>query len=246
MPLDARRDFYRETLELLNGSQIPYLVGGAFAMAAYAGVRRDTKDLDVFVLPEDAPRVVEVFARAGFDARLIATHWLAKVTREDYVLDIVFGSRNGLCRVDDLWFRHAQAGSVGPIAVRFIPVEEMIWSKAFVMERHRYDGADIAHLLQARSRAVDWRRLVTRFGPHAAVLLSHVLLFLYIYPGKAVPAWLLPELLELARQSEAPVDSLCRGTLLSQEQYRADVESWGYRDARLKPLGNLSPEQLEE
>ena len=30
-----------------------------------------------------------------------------------------------------------------------IPAEEMIWSKAFIMERERYDGADVAHILRA-------------------------------------------------------------------------------------------------
>jgi len=49
--------------------------------------------------------------------------------------------------------------------VGLTPVEEMLWSKAFVMERHRYDGADIAHLIRARGEHFDWNRLLQRFGP---------------------------------------------------------------------------------
>jgi hypothetical protein len=44
--------------------------------------------------------------------------------------------------VDDLWFAHATPGDVLGIPVRLCPPEEMIWSKAFIMERERYDGAD--------------------------------------------------------------------------------------------------------
>src|SRR6266853_3685632 len=57
-------------------------------------------------------------------------------------------------------------------------------SKAFVMERERYDGADIAHLLHARAEALDWGRLARRFGRHWRVLLSHLILFGFIYPSE--------------------------------------------------------------
>ncbi len=61
----------------------------------------------------------------------------------------------------------------------------MIWSKAFIMERERYDGADIAHLILACGRDLDWRRLLGRFGRRWRVLLSHLVLFGFVYPGGA-------------------------------------------------------------
>jgi hypothetical protein len=36
----------------------------------------------------------------------------------------------------------------------------------------------------------------------------------------------------------------CRGTLLSREQYLPDVAR-GWRDARLPPMGTMSPEEIE-
>jgi hypothetical protein len=30
-----------------------------------------------------------------------------------------------------------------------VAVEEMVWQKAFIMERERFDGADVVHLIQA-------------------------------------------------------------------------------------------------
>jgi len=50
------------------------------------------------------------------------------------------------------------------------------------MERERYDGADIAHILRARAADLDWERLLERFAGHWHVLLSHLILFEYL-PG---------------------------------------------------------------
>ena len=62
----------------------------------------------------------------------------------------------------------------------------MVWSKAFVMEKYRYDGADVAHLLLRQGASLDWKRLLRRFGRHWRVLLSHLVLFEFIYPGQRV------------------------------------------------------------
>ena len=40
--------------------------------------------------------------------------------------------------------------------------EETLWSKAFVMERERYDGADVAHLILAHGERLDWDTPVWR------------------------------------------------------------------------------------
>jgi len=75
---------------------------------------------------------------------------------------------------------------------------------------------------------LDWRRLMGRFGPHWRVLMSHVILFGFIYPGEraAVPPEVMRELSgRLERESgRAPPDRrLCQDTLLSREQYLTDI-----------------------
>ena len=55
---------------------------------------------------------------------------------------VIYG---GVAKVDDLWFDHAPRTNVLGLIVRLTPAEEMIWSKAFIQERERYDGADVAH-----------------------------------------------------------------------------------------------------
>jgi hypothetical protein len=240
--------FYLAALHTLRRSGIDFLVGGAYALERCTGIARDTKDLDVFVRPEDTERVLAAFAEAGFDTELTFPHWLGKARAGGEMVDVIFSSGNGCARVDDEWFRHAVDDQVMDVPVRLIPVEEMIWSKGLIMERERYDGADVIHLLRARGAGLDWPRLLRRFGSNWRVLLSHLILFGFVYPGErdVIPTDVMRELMaRLDRETRGPVvdgdeGRLCRGTLLSREQYLLDVERWGYRDARLAPEGTMS------
>jgi hypothetical protein len=167
---------------------------------------------------------------------------LGKARRGEDFIDVIFSSGNGLVTVDDEWFSHAIADEVLSRPVTLVPPEEMFWSKAFVMERERYDGADINHLLRAHAADLDWARLLRRFGEHWPVLLSHLVLFDYVYPAEArrIPDRVMRELLqrlENERQTPAPPERLTRGPLISRAQYLIDVDEWGYRDPRLLQNG---------
>jgi hypothetical protein len=246
----ASRDFYQNAIQQLHHAGIPFLVGGAYSFARHTGIQRHTKDLDIFVRPADCPRVLRALAAAGYKVELTHPHWLGKALHGDNVIDVIFSSGNGVARVDDEWFAHAVEGRVFDLPVMLCPVEETIWSKSFVMERERFDGADIAHLIRASGPEIDWQRLIDRFGPQWRVLLSHLVLFGFIYPGErdAVPTWVLEELLNrIRREMESPPSPIrvCQGTLLSRAQFLVDIEHWGYEDARL-PDGYMSQPQIDQ
>jgi hypothetical protein len=243
--------FYRQVLGILNRTSVPFLMGGGFALEFYTHLGRGTKDMDLLIQRHDLEQVFEAFNKSGFKPELTFSHWLGKVYCDndfnDFV-DIIFNSGNGLCEVDDLWFKHAVPGQVFGFPVKFCPPEEMIWTKAFVMERERYDGADVMHLLFKCSENLDWSRLVSRFDCHWKVLLSHLILFGYIYPSEAerIPHSVLQELLaRLGHEMTAPITAkqACQGSLLSRTQYRFDIENMGYTDARLAPDSKMSPEE---
>lgn len=244
---DPLAAFYADALDLMEASRIPFLVGGSFAYARYTAIDRHTKDLDVFVHRSDVERTLSAFATAGYRTELPYPHWLAKVWRGEYVMDLVFGSGNGIAQVDDEWFAHAAESEVFGRRLRLCPLEEMVWSKAFVQERERFDGADVLHLLREAGRDLDWQRLLARFGEHWLVLLSHLTLFHFVYPDQRdiVPAGLIHELTgRLAAQQQEPANRICFGTLLSREQYLVDVEKHGYLDARVPPVGVMTPEEI--
>jgi hypothetical protein len=243
------RLFYREAMEVLNQAGIPFLVGGAFAFIHQAGIDKSTKDLDLFVRPRDVQRLMEACSAAGYDSELVFSHWLAKIRSPEGFIDVIFNSGNGIAVVDDGWFEHATSGGVLGVAVQIAPAEETLWSKAFVMERERFDGADVAHLIIAHGERLDWKRLIARFGRHWRVLFAHLVLFVFIFPSERsrVPSWVMQELMgRIQEETDSPnaADPVCYGTLLSWSQYLGDVLGGSFRDARIRPFGNMSAEEV--
>lgn len=242
---------YRGAMEALSGADVPFLVGGAYAFASYTGIERHTKDFDVFVRLADAERAYAALESAGARIERAFPHWLGKARYGDgLVVDVIHSSGNGVAAVDDLWFEHAKKATVLGRQAAVCPVEETIWSKAFVQERERYDGADVAHLLRAAAQTLDWDRLLMRFGRHWRVLLAHLVLFGFVYPGERqlVPAAVLEKLLaKLRKEALTPTigDRVCAGTLLSRLQYLTDLRVWGYRDARALPQGTIEEADLD-
>jgi len=245
-PSAATSRFYRRVIGELNAAGVEFLVGGGHALECYLGIGRSVKDLDLFMRERDVPAALRLCQeRLGYGGEVTFPHWLAKITREqkDHI-DVIFNSGNGVCAVDDEWFRHSVPSTVMGEPVALCPAEETIWSKAFVMERERYDGADIAHLIHARAEALDWGRLARRFGSHWRVLLSHLILFGFIYPSERtrIPEPLMRRCLELldAEMRRPSEQRVCRGTITSRAQYLGDVQLWGYEDGRLLPPGRMT------
>ncbi|HEX7085382.1 MAG TPA: hypothetical protein VF198_03405 [Vicinamibacterales bacterium] len=243
-----RRGFYQRVLRALVRERVPCLVGGTYALEDHTGIRRATKDLDLFILDGGWDAAAAALAREGIHTTLPFPHWLGKAHRGRLCVDLLYASGNGLCRVDESWFTHAPERVFWGVRAMVCPVEELIWSKSFVQERERFDGADVLHLLRAQADELDWDHLLARFGENWEVLLSHLVLFRFVYPGDRdrIPARVLRTLVDrLLHEPLRPgVEHLCRGTLLSREQYLADIERPDVLDARVPPYGTLSPADI--
>jgi putative nucleotidyltransferase-like protein len=249
MELDVvGRTFYRTALSLLLETRLPFLVGGAYALERHTGIVRHTKDFDIFVRPQHVRRALRILSRAGYQTDLPFPHWIGKVFHGEYFIDVIFNSGNGVCAVDDEWFEHALDNVVLDLPVKICPVEETIWQKAFILERDRCDSADVAHLLRFCAKALDWDRLIRRFAAHWRVLLAHLVLFGFIYPGeqKLIPRSVMETLTRRLRRDEvdAAAARLCNGTLLSATQYLRDIDLEGFTDTRLPPHGLVEPDAL--
>ena len=245
----AAHDFYRRVMQSLNDAGLPFLVGGGFALGHYTAVQRDTKDFDIFVRREEYDSIMNVLAQAGFKTELTFPHWLGKASCQHGYVDVIFNSGNGIAYVDDAWFKHAAHGRVFGLVVLLCLVVVSFWSKAFIMERERYDSADIMHLILARAESIDWVRLVARFGAHWRVLFSHLCLFGFIYPSERnrIPEWVMTGLIDRLEKdllTPPPADKTCQGTLLSREQYLPDVQRWGLADARHTNASSMTPDDV--
>jgi hypothetical protein len=120
-------------MQRLRENNIDFLVGGAYALAQYTKINRDTKDFDLFLRPEHVEPALAMWREAGYNADYTFTHWLAKVQSGRVYVDIIFRSGNGLGWVDDVWFQYAREATIFGLQVKIVPPEEMIWQKAYIM-----------------------------------------------------------------------------------------------------------------
>lgn len=234
---ESEKSVFRDAIVALNRARISYVLGGAFAIYYHTGIWRDTKDMDVFLLPQDIGKALGALRHAGFTAAIEDEHWLGKALKDGYIIDLIFGEGNWTHPVDREWIDRSHPARLLEEPVHVAAIEELIWSKAYVASRDRFDGADIVHLIRASKGAIDWHHLLDRFGPHWQLLLAYVNLFLFVYPGdrRYVPAWVLHRLIDnLQDQMAEPVprEKLCRGTLLDRLSFLEDIDKLGYRDAR--------------
>ena len=239
---------HRRSVVALQDAEIPFLIGGAYVVEIYAGVSRRTKDFDLYLRPQHVDLALDALKQAGYKTEKTFPHWLAKAGCARDRIDLIFRAGNGLCEVDDSWFKRARDDQLLDLHVKLCAPEEMIWMKAYIMERERFDGADIAHILKSCAEQLDWPHLVRRFGPDWRVLLSHLVLFGYIYPSeqRRIPPAVMNDLMtRLRKEARAPSrERLCRGTLLSRKQYLVDVEEWGFRDARLDERVHMGEQDI--
>jgi len=232
------RDAHREALRILQEQGFEPMVGGAYALKTHTGIWRDTKDLDLFLRKDQVGGALQALARAGYRTELTDPLWLAKAYSGPYFIDLIFSSGNGIGIVDEHWLRRAATNRVLDRDALIVPAEEMIWQKAFIQERERFDGADIHHLLRCKGAQLDWDHLLWRFGErHWEVLLVHLITFRFAFPSDKdqVPERVMRDLVgRLERREAAPAakERICRGTLLSRQQYLPETNVEGYRDAR--------------
>lgn len=228
-------DFYQESLALLKESGIPFLLSGTYALACFTGIRRPTKDLDVFCKPSDAPKILAYFKARGYGIEMEDERWIGKVWKDDHFFDVIFNISSASIPITEDWFEEVYEAQVYGTTVRITPPTDFILSKIFLQTRYRYDGADVAHTILRKHKDIDWRRLLSAMELYWEVLLIQVLNFRFIYPTERhiIPRWLFDELIERVKaQAELPASGvrICRGRLLSPRDFVIDISEWGFAD----------------
>ena len=233
----VERAVHGRALSSLQEAGLGPMIGGAYALRTHTGYWRDTKDLDLFLPKARIHEALEVLGKAGFRTEFTDPLWIAKGFDGPYFVDLIFSSGNGIAIVDEEWQKFAGKATVLDREALVIPAEEMIWSKGFIQERERFDGADIHHLIRGNGANFDWKRLLRRFADHWPVLYGHLISFWFSFPSDRgqIPQWVMKDL--AARQAASveeavPTNRVCRGTLLSRQQYLWETNELGYEDAR--------------
>ena len=77
---------FRDVLEALELSRVPYAVSGASALRQHTGICRQTKDLDLFVTARHAPAALQCLRDAGMECETTDPVWLARLARLSLII----------------------------------------------------------------------------------------------------------------------------------------------------------------
>ncbi len=163
-----------EALDALREAEIPHLLIGGIGSAVY-GRDRGTRDIDLFVRPETAGRVLEALERRGFETRRETEHWLYKAFKHGVLVDVIFRSSRDILLGDEMLARARRM----PFRGRLVPVappEDLVVMKAQATSeetpRYWYDALAIIGQTE-----LDWDYLVARSLQHGARRMLSLLLF---------------------------------------------------------------------
>jgi hypothetical protein len=128
---------------------------------------------------------------------------------------------NHRAAVDDEWLTRGPEVIIRGERLRPIPVEALIWSKLYVLQRERCDWGDVFNLLDAQAPAVDWDYLLERLGEDRALLAGALAVFGWLVPDRVadVPSMVWSQIGISRPSRQPPNDPSARVKLLDSRPW---------------------------
>jgi hypothetical protein len=190
---------YRGVMTEASHRGIPFAVGGGLAATTYAGLWRNTKDIDLYILPSDRERMVQLIFDLGlqdyYDKIAYDRKWIFRSYRADTIVDLMWGMANQRAWVDEDWLRGPEVNADG-VRFRLLPPEQALWTKLYVLQRDRCDWPDAFNLLSGVGSELDWKLLFHLLGTDAPLLAALLCAYVWLSPDGArqLPNWIWTEL----------------------------------------------------
>ena len=188
-PTVVASTIYVDVMREARARGIEFAVGGGSAVAVYTAARESTKDIDLYVLPEDRERMIDVVTGCGladyYDVHPYDRGWIYRGYVNDVIVDVMWSMPNQRTQVDVAWLRRGPEIDLFGERVRILPREELIWAKLYVLQRDRSDWPDILNLIYCTAAKLDWDHLVRRIGDDGPLLGAVLTIFRWLCPEKA-------------------------------------------------------------
>ena len=140
---EDRWSIYRCALQAGVDSGVPFLLGGAMATAIHTGTWRGTNDMDLYILPQDRARMIEVLDGLGLQDLQEVLPYDPSMTyragRDGVIVELIWGFKNHRALVDDRWLARAHEIEVDGIPLR-VTVGAKGLAKNSLELRRRADG----------------------------------------------------------------------------------------------------------
>ena len=131
---------YEAVIDEAMSRRIPFALGGAFAVATYTGCWRNTKDLDLYVLPEHKDRMIAMLDDLGlvdyFPTKDYDRWWIYRATRDDTIVDVIWAMANHRAQIDELWMSGPEVMLHGR-RLKSLPAAALLWDRLYIMQRER-------------------------------------------------------------------------------------------------------------
>ena len=123
--------------------------------------------------------------------------------------------------VDDEWLSRGPEVMIRGEKLRALPVEELVWTKLYVLQKERCDWGDVFNLLNAESPSMDWDHLLNRMGDDQALLAGALAVFGWLAPDRAdeIPPSVYSRLGIRGREGQKSTDSSGRVHLLDSRPW---------------------------
>ncbi|HLH54981.1 MAG TPA: nucleotidyltransferase family protein [Verrucomicrobiae bacterium] len=187
---------YSEAIAAVSSTRVPFMLGGGFALAAYTGRWRDTKDVDFYIYPGDRDVVVSALTDAGFDDLFVQRpydrKWIYRSVRSGVITDIIWSMANQRAQVDREWFDRAGSLELHGHELLIMPPEEIVWCKLYILQRDHCDWTDVFNLLYAVGPKLDWKHLISRVDEDLPLLRAVLEVYGWLCPEEVLklPGWI--------------------------------------------------------
>jgi hypothetical protein len=177
---------YGQALESLRNAHVRFMLGGGFALATLTGRWRNTKDMDLYIHPDQNKSAIAALSDTGFadyfSQQPYDRTWSHRNIKSDVIVDLLWGMANHRADVSDLWFKRAPAVTIRDQELLVIPAEELIWCKLYIIHRDRCDWTDLLNLVYARGAELDWKHLLDCLEDDSPLLSALLMIYGWLCP----------------------------------------------------------------
>ncbi|MER5702731.1 nucleotidyltransferase family protein [Micromonospora sp. NPDC002296] len=160
----------KKVAAVLKQSEIPFALGGSFAVYAHGGHSSD-HDVDFLIRGQDVDRAMEALVEAGFTAERPPEDWLVKVYDDGRMVDLIH--RPIETPVTEETFADTIVRPVDAIHMPVLSASQLMVHKLLSFSQHYCDFARALPLARSLREQIDWERVrkETQHSPYAEAFL---------------------------------------------------------------------------
>ena len=162
-----------ETIEIMEANDIPYALIGGVAVKSL-GRPRITHDVDIFVRPDDAEKVLTVLEKKGFTSQKRDPFWLFKAWRDDILVDVIFKSSGDIYFDEEVRAHVRRVPYLGRYVNAISPEDFIVIKAAAHQEHNPHHWHDALAVLKQGN--LDWDYLLRR-AKHAPRRILSLLIY---------------------------------------------------------------------